>query len=301
MVWVAYAAMCLIWGTTWLVIKVGLHYLPPVTGSGLRFLIAGLVLFVVARARGDLLAPRDVPWKLVGVLGVFLFGLNYALVYVAETRLDSGLVAVLFATFPFFMFGFGRILGGEKTTPLVVAGATIAFAGVAIISLGGQLRASPLFALAAIASAASAAFANSYAKQNSQYAPLATLPLAMTIAGGVAAAWGIATEHVDWTLAVAPPSLAALAYLALLGSGLAFFLNLWALQRLPASTIALMPLIIPVIAVSAGVLAGGEHFGLRETLGSAAVVVGISIALALRLRGSERPKHAAAAPRLADA
>ncbi|MBV8367410.1 MAG: EamA family transporter [Candidatus Eremiobacteraeota bacterium] len=300
MVWVAYAAMCLIWGTTWLVIKVGLHYLPPVTGSGLRFLIAGLVLFAVAAARRELLAPREVPWKLVGVMGVFMCGVNYALVYLAETRLDSGLVAVLFATFPFFMFAFGRVLRIEKTTPLVWAGATVAFAGVAVISVGGQFRASSLYALAVIAAAASAAFANCYAKKHAQYGPLATLPLAMTAAGGATSAWGIGTEHVDWALAVAPVSLAALAYLALLGSGLAFFLNLWALQRLPASVIALVPLIIPVIAVSVGIVAG-ERFGAREALGSAVVVVGISIALARRLRRREPFQHTVIAPRAAGA
>ncbi len=143
----AYAAMCSIWGTTWLVIKVALHYAPPMTGVGLRFVIAGLALGVVALFQRGTRGP--VPWKLVGVLAVFLFGLNYIFTYTAETRLDSGLVAVLFGILPFFMFGLGHYLAHERTTPRIWVGAFVAFIGVAIISLGSQVQGSPLFALCA--------------------------------------------------------------------------------------------------------------------------------------------------------
>ena len=279
MVWLAYAAMCLIWGTTWLVIKIGLHYLPPVTGVGLRFLVAGLALYAVALARRDVPAPRAVPWKIVFALAVLLFGFNYVVVYIAETRLESGLVAVLFGTLPFFVFAFGKLVAGERANAGVWAGAIVAFGGVALICVGGELRASPLYAFAVVAGAAAAAFANLYAKRHAGFGPLVTLPPSMTLAGGVLTAYGLATERVDWSLALAPPSLAALAYLALIGSGFAFFLNFWALQRVPAWVIGLMPLILPLVAVSAGVGFGGEHFPPREALGSAAVILGVAVAL----------------------
>ena len=290
MIWLAYAAMCLIWGTTWLVIKIGLNYVPPVTGVGLRFLVAGLVLYVVALARRDVPAPRAVPWKVVLALATLLFGFNYVVVYVAETRLESGLVAVLFGTAPFFVFAFGKLIAGERANAGVWAGAAVAFGGVAMICLGGQLRASPIYAFAVIAGAAAAAFANLYAKRHAEYGPLVTLPPSMTLAGVVLSAYGLATERVDWTLAIAPPSLGAIAYLALIGSGFAFFLNFWVLQRVPAWVVGLMPLILPLVAVTAGVAFGGEHFAPREALGSAAVIVGVAIALVQqrKTRTSER-------------
>jgi drug/metabolite transporter (DMT)-like permease len=280
----AYCAMCAIWGTTWLGIKVSLHYVPPLTGVGLRFIIAGIVMYAVAvvtstlrQARGD--TKRRTPWKLIAVLAVFLFGLNYILTYTAETRLDSGLVAVLFGTLPFFVFAFGHLLANERTTPRIWIGAAVAFAGVAAISLGGQVRGSPLFALAAIGAAAVSAFGNVYARRHSHHAPLTTLPPAMLVSGIAVFLIGILTEHVSWTSAVTPPSIAALLYLSILGSCIPFFLNLWLLQRIAVWIVGLSSLVIPVIAVAVGIALGGEVFTWRELFGSFLVLAGMWVAL----------------------
>lgn len=287
MVWLAYAGMCAIWGTTWLVIKVGLHYLPPIAGAGIRFMLAGAFLYGIAALRGRVQLPKAREWKLVAMLAAFLFGINYILTYTAEVKLDSGLVAVLFGTLPFFVFGLGQVVAHERTTPRIWFGALVAFAGVAIISLGGQVSASPLNALAAIGASASAAFGNLYYKRHSGVAPIVVLPPAMLLSGLVMTPIGIAMEPVRWSTAFAPESLAALAYLAILGSGIAFFLNMYVLQRMPTWIVGLSALVIPVIAVAVGVAVGGEHFTSRELLGSAAVVAGIAVAL-------WRPKKVAA-------
>lgn len=277
----AYCAMCAIWGTTWLAIKVSLHYVPPMVGVGLRFVIAGAVMYGVAFAARRLpFRSGDArPWKLIAVLAVFLFGLNYILTYTAETRLDSGLVAVLFGTLPFFVFAFGHVLANERTTPRIWIGAVVAFGGVAAISLGGQVQGSPLFALAAIGAAAASAFANVYARRHARHSPLVTLPPAMLISGVCIFALGIATERVSWTLAITPPSIAALLYLAVLGSSIPFFLNLWLLQRIAVWIVGLSSLVIPVIAVAVGIVLGGEVFTWRELFGSFLVLAGMWIAL----------------------
>lgn len=279
----AYAGMCAIWGTTWLGIKVSLHFIPPFTAVGLRFAIAALFLYAVAAlrpaARQAGAAKPPFPWKLVIVLAVCFFGLNYMLTYLAETRLDSGLVAVLFGTLPFFVFAFAHVLVGERTTLATWIGALVAFAGVATISLGGQVRGSPLFALAAIGAAAVSAFGNVYAKRHSQHDPLRTLPPSMLIAGLGVGAFGLVVERTNWALAFAPQSIAALLYLAVLGSGVAFFLNLWVLHRISAGIVALSSLIIPVVAVLVGIFAGGEVFTWRELGGSALVIAGVWLAL----------------------
>lgn len=279
--------MCGIWGTTWLAIKFSLQFVPPIFGAGLRFVIAGLFLYVVAAARGYARPPRELPWPLVAVLATMLFGFNYIMTYVSETRLDSGLVAVLFGTFPFFMFAFGHYLAHERTTPRTWLGALVAFAGVAVISLGAQVGGSPLYALAAIVAAASAAFANAYAKRHAHHEPLTTLPPSMLLAGVGVGTIGLFTENVRWAQVVSPPSVWSLLYLSIVGSSVAFFLNLWVLQRLPGWVVGLSALIIPVIAVIVGILVGGEHFTYRELAGSALVIAGIWIALSSRKEAAE--------------
>ncbi|MBV8728000.1 MAG: EamA family transporter, partial [Candidatus Eremiobacteraeota bacterium] len=222
----AYAVMCAIWGTTWLVIKIGLQTTPPISGVGLRFILAGAFLYAIAMTTKRGWPPRNVPWKLVMVLSATLFGANYVLTYIAETHLSSGLVAVLFGTMPFFTFGLGHFMVGERTTPAVWIGATCAFSGVAIISLGGTAQGSLLFALAAIAAALSSAFANVYAKRHSAHEPLLVLPPAMLVAGVILFVAGIVIERPDAS-AFSGRALGAVLYLSIAGSGIAFFLNMW--------------------------------------------------------------------------
>ena len=285
----AYALMCAIWGTTWLGIKISLHYAPPVFGAGVRFIIAGLAMYAVAAAARKIVPLRELPWKLIAVLAAFLFGLNYILTYTAETHVSSGLTAVLFGVLPFFLFAIGHYMLAERTTPRTWLGALLAFGGVAVISLTATVSGSLWYALAAVAAAFSSAFANAYAKRHAHNDPLVTLPPAMLLAGLVVAACGVLSEHPDVGRALSLPSWGALLYLALLGSGVAFFLNLWLFKHIAAWIVGLSALIIPVIAVAVGVAFGGERFGPRELLGAALVIAGVWIALTQQRVSGERP------------
>jgi putative membrane protein PagO len=276
-----YAVMCAVWGTTWLAIKIGLQALPPITAVGLRFTIAALFLWALGRA---LPGPRGpaAPWHAILILAATLFGGNYALTYYAETGLASGLVAVLFGTLPFFVFGLGAALLRERVGMATLAGAALAFAGVATISIGPEMHASLTFVLAAVGAAAISAFANIELKRFAASDPFRTLPPAMLLAGAVMTATGAAFEHPDWTRGTSPTSLFALLYLSVLGSGVAFYLNHWLLQRLNTWVVGLSALIIPVIAVAVGALFGGEAFGAKELAGAALVIAGIWLALRAR-------------------
>lgn len=281
--------MCAIWGTTWLAIRLSLHYVPPMSGVGIRFVLAGLVMLGV----GSFARIRErPPWKFVIVLAVTLFGLNYVLNYIAETHVSSGLTAVLFGTLPFFTFLFGHWMLDEPTTVRMWAGAVAAFAGVAVISLAGGIGGSVWYMLAAVGAACSAAFANVYAKRHSHYDPLATLPPAMLIAGAAVLICGIAFEHPSLPHALAPQSVGLLLYMAIGGSAVTFFINLWLLQRISASVVALSALIIPVIAVIVGIVLGGESFSGRDLIGGALVLAGISFALTDRKAAAELEESA---------
>jgi drug/metabolite transporter (DMT)-like permease len=275
---IAYAALCTIWGTTWLAIKIGLQGLPPVTGAGVRFVVASVFMGLLSRAipgrRGTI-----APWRTIFVLAATFCGANYALTYYAETGLASGLVAVLFGTMPFFVFALGALMLCERVTVNAVLGALLALAGVAAISIGSDVHGSWPFVLAALGAAALSAFAIVELKRHASTDPFRTLPPAMLIGGITMTAAGTQFEHPDWARAVAPGSIAAVLYLAVLGSGIAFYLNHWLLKHLSSWVVGLTALIVPVIAVGVGALLGGEAFGPKELAGAALVIAGVWLAL----------------------
>ena len=291
---VAYAVMCTIWGTTWFAIKVALTGMPPVGGAGVRFIIAGAFLYAV----GAFVRPADgakPPLKLVLVLAAPLFGGNYALTYFAETHLASGLVAVLFGTMPFFIFGLGALMLREAVSLQTLAGAVLALGGVLTISLTGEGGAL-IYVLATLLAAALSSFANVYLKRYVHSDPFRTLPPAMLIAGVVMTAASALFAPINLHSALALPPILATLYLGILGSGVAFYLNHWLLQRLATWIVGLSALVIPVIAVVVGALVAHEAFGARELIGAALVVAGVWLALAQRERSAEVAPSAESVP-----
>jgi putative membrane protein PagO len=282
----AFAGICLIWGTTWLAIKIGLRDAPPMTAVGLRFIIAGSVLYVVAALRGALVPLRALPWRLVLVYAVLLFGVNYILTYVAEEGLSSGLTAVLFATLPFFTFLFRAVIYRERTTASMWIGTVFAFAGVAVIALDGGVSGSLPYVVACLVSAAMAAYANIYGKRRPDVQPLTSLPPAMLLGGIGVAALGVIFEHPAPAVFLAPASLGALLYLALIGSSLAFFLNSWLLQRIDVSTLNLAPLIFPLVALAVGALIAHEVVHVIDGLGIALIIGGTWYSIARPANGN---------------
>jgi drug/metabolite transporter (DMT)-like permease len=133
--------------------------------------------------------------------------------------------------------------------------------------------------------AAVSGFANVYAKRHSQYPPLAVLAPSMLIAGIVIGSIGIAFEHPTIERALAPGSILSLLYLAILGSAVTFFINLWLLKHIPVWVVNFSSLVIPVIAVFVGIVFGHEIFAPQDLLGAAMVVAGMWFAV----RTGDRP------------
>ncbi|MGA1368205.1 MAG: DMT family transporter, partial [Blastocatellia bacterium] len=99
---VVWVVLILIWGSTWIFIKLGLRDLPPITFAGLRFLIAALVLWAIALSRRARLPCRGAEWRVLAWSGLIAIGLNYGLIFWGEVRITSGLAALLQATIPVF-------------------------------------------------------------------------------------------------------------------------------------------------------------------------------------------------------
>ncbi len=290
-----WAALTLIWGSTWLAIKVGLEDLPPFTFAGTRFLIAvvPLLLFVGAKGWRFPKARRD--WVLLAVTGLLTFTAGYGLVFWGEQYVSSGLTAVLYTTYPLFGLLFAHVLLASEPLRLrKVAGVLVSIAGVAII-FGDQLRleggtgmaGSAAILISAVLGALSAVLLKRFG--NHIDAAVVTL-VQMAVGGAPLVVLGLIVEgnplHAGWT----PKAVVCLLYLALAGTSLAFVLWYQLIQAIPVTRAQIMPVLNTLVAVLLGWLILGEHYGLRGAAGAATVLGGSLLAL---WRPAVRPAPAA--------
>src|SRR6059058_1182806 len=173
---VAWLTLCIVWSSTWLVIKIGLRDLPPLSYAGIRFLIAIVVLFAVSAGRVGLLPQRGFDYVLLAFTGVLMFAVNYGLLFWGELHVSSGLAAVLQATIPIFGMLSAHLMLPEEPLELhKLLGALLALGGVAMICerlLGFSGLMAFWGGLGIILGAASAAFSNVLLKsRNVQLAP----------------------------------------------------------------------------------------------------------------------------------
>jgi drug/metabolite transporter (DMT)-like permease len=277
---VAFIALCLIWSSTWLAIKLGLRDLPPVSFVAIRFIIAVAVLLAISVGRVPLLPKGRGDFILLAWTGVLMFCMNYALLFWAELYVSSGLSAVLQATIPIFGMVFAHfIIPSEPLRRARIAGALVALGGVAVIcsrllDFGGPLA----FwgGVAIVFGAASAAFSNVVLKAR-----------AIRLAPAMLAAWqmifGLVPLIVAGLLLDGNPlrfhwtgrAIACLLYLAIPGSALAFLLLYWLMPRMSVTNLQTISFITPPGAVLFGWLLGGESFSLWSLMGGALILIGV--------------------------
>src|SRR6267142_4970716 len=131
---VAWLTLCVVWSSTWLVIKIGLRDLPPISYAGIRFLLAIIVLFAVSAGRVGLLPRRRFDYLLLAFTGVLMFAVNYGLLFWGELHVSSGLAAILQTTIPIFGMLFAHVMLPDEPLQLPkLTGALLALAGVALI------------------------------------------------------------------------------------------------------------------------------------------------------------------------
>lgn len=282
----AYALMlvaCLVWGSTWLVIKVGLQDLPPLTSAAIRIVLAGVVMAALCPWLVRLEGGGRPPLGVVLLQGACQFALNYALVYYAETRLPSGLVSVLWSVFPLFMAIAGHfVTGAERLRSRQWLGIVVAFMGVLalfvtdVTSVGpGALGVGLLLLLAP----ASVALSTTLIKQRaSRASSLLVNRDSMLFGGALLALLSVALER-DASLRWSPAAVASIAYLALPGTVLTFGVYVWLLRHLPAYVLALSSYLVPVTALLFGALVAGEPLGVTTLFGTGLVLLGVAAAL----------------------
>jgi len=278
-----FALLCLIWGSTWSVIQIGLRGVPPFTGVAVRFAIAAALLLLLIRVRRIRLGQVAHERRLWLVNGVLAFSISYGVVYWAEQWVPSGLTAVLFATYPLFVGILAHfILPQEALTKPEVIGSLIGFAGVGLIfsedfaALGGRAVAvaSVVMLISPLVSALASVLVKRWGAGVHPFS-LTAVPMAMTAVMMGLLAWGFERDRpVVWD----GVSVSALLYLAVFGSAVTFSLYYWLLSHLPAKRLALIAYIIPVEAVLIGALRD-EPLTAKTLLGSALVVGGVALAV----------------------
>jgi putative membrane protein PagO len=277
-----FGTLCLIWSSTWVMIKVGLQGAPPLTSAGLRFIIAAfLILAIVAWRRIKLPHSRSF-FVLSLYLGVFQLGIAYALVYWSEQYLSSGLTAILFSTMPLMVAVLARIFLGDRLAMSKIAGIVIGILGVytifrGSISLGGEGMV--LGVVAALGSAFFASVSSIIVKRFSKsYNPFASILLPHAIAGVLLTTVGLSVERsspMSWS----PTTHLTVLYLAVFGSVSAFALYFWIIKHLDVTVLAYQTFIIPVLASVIGWIFLHETITLSTAVGGGLIVAGIALAV----------------------
>jgi len=279
----AIALLCLIWGTTWAVIQIGLQGIPPFTGVALRFAIAAVLLLTLARIMRIRLGGRPHEKMLWLVNGLCSFVVSYGVVYWSEQWVPSGLAAVLFATYPLFIALIGHfILPSEPLTQREAVSILLGFVGVGVIfmedfsALGGRqvAVASAVMLLSPLSAALGSICVKRWGKGIHTFSVTA-VPMALTavVMGAMALLFERGRE-----VTFNAVSVSALFYLAILGSAVTFSLYYWLLSRMPVKRLALITYVIPMVAVFIGVLRG-EPLTAHVLAGSALVIFGVALAV----------------------
>ena len=280
----AFAIIYFVWGSTFLAIRVGVREVPPFLLAGMRFLVAGVVLYGWMRARGTP-SPTGHEWGAASFLAVLIFVLDYGLLFWAERRVPSGIAAVMMATIPVFM-AIAEIvfLRTQRLTFRLGLALAVGMAGVAVllghtISLG-EAPVDTAGACALIVAAISWSAAASLSRKLPLPAAKAMSSGAQMLAGGVlltvtAALLGeFRGFHVQ---AVSRGAWLALAYLIVAGSIIAFTAYVWLIHHESPTKVGTYAYVNPVVAVLVGYFLGGEGLGPRTIAGTLLVLVSVVV------------------------
>ena len=280
----AFAIIYFVWGSTFLAIRVGVREVPPFLLAGMRFLVAGAVLYAGMRLKGTP-SPAAREWGAAAFLAVLIFVFDYGLLFWAERRVPSGIAAVMMATIPVFMaLSEIFIMKTQRLTARLGTALLVGVAGVTVlVSHSVTLGDTPIDTLGACALIA-ASVSWSVASALTRKLPLprekAMSSGAQMLAGGVlltltAAMLGeFRGFHAQ---AVSLKAWLALAYLIVAGSIIGFTAYVWLIHHESPTKVGTYAYVNPVVAVIVGYIFGGEALGLRTVVGTLLVLVSVVV------------------------
>jgi drug/metabolite transporter (DMT)-like permease len=285
--WAALVVVYVVWGSTYLAIRVGVRDIPPAMLAGVRYIVAGAILYpVAARTGDDRMRAEDRPgwreWLGSAVVGLLLLAVGNGGVTLAEKSLASGLAAVLVATVPLWMVVFALPLQRQRVSALGAAGLVLGLIGVAVLVSGGPAAGRAADVLIVLVAAASWGLGSVLSRRlRLPRRVLLGAAMEMLVAGVVlliVALAGGEAGQAHWS-SVPLTSWLALAWLVAAGSILAFTAYGYALAHLPLATVSTYAYVNPAVAVILGVLLLHEKLTLREAAGALLVVASVALTL----------------------
>lgn len=282
MVPVLYVLLCVIWGSTWLAIKVGLVGVPPFLGAGLRFLLSTLLVGAVLATRGQRFTLTRDDRICVLSLGLLVFWLDYAAVYWAELRISSGLTAILFSTMPLMTALLSRFWTRSETLHRrKIVGILMGVLGTALLFWPYERLGLPqaLGMLAALGASLCAAINLVMMKKHGRHGdPFVLNFLGMGLGTVCLLAMSVGLE--EWSAVVwSRSNILAILYLSVCGSVIAFSAYYHLIKVLDATMVSLITLIIPIVALFLGRVFLGETVTPTAVAGVATILAGVAVAM----------------------
>jgi len=274
--------LCLIWGTTWFFIKIGLEDLPPITFAAARFILAVLLLALIIYLQKIPLPKTSRDWKLLALTGVLQFSINYSLVFWSEQYISSGLAAVLQAMISVFGLALAWVhLPDEKITRLKIAAVFLGISGVAVIFVE-QLQINSWLAFAGCAAIVVGAYAAAHGsilvKAYGGNLHPATMVFGQMICGILPIIiYSLAVEGNPLTLNWTWRAVVCVLYLTIFGTIAAFWLYYWLLSKIESTKAMMISLVTPLIAVIIGGIFLGERLPIQTLFGGILILASIGL------------------------
>ncbi len=279
-VWLLLLLLSLLWGGSFFFAKIAVGEWPPLAVVLARVSLAAIVLYIAVRLNGLSMALGGRMWLAFFGMGLLNNLIPFGLIFWGQTQIASGLASIINATTPVFAVIVAHLFGGEKATPLKLAGVGAGVFGVATLmgpdALGG-LSGALLPQLACVVAALSYGFAALFGRRFRELPPLVTATGQLTASTAMTLPLVIITSP-PWTLPM--PSMAALGALialALASTALAYVIFFRIMQRAGGSNAMLVTLLVPVSAILLGVGILGEALLPRHFIGMAAIFLGLAL------------------------
>jgi len=279
---IVWLILCLIWGTTWIFIKIGLEDLPPIRFAAVRFILAAIILAFVIKLQKIPMPSTAKQWKLILLTGILQFSINYSTVFWSEQYISSGLAAVLQAMITVFGLLLAWIfLPDERITKLKIFAVFLGIIGVAVIFLE-QLQVKNLLAFAAcvaiVVGSYAAAQASILVKAKAGALHPASLLFCQMICGlPIIIIYSLIQEgnplDSNWTWR----TIICVLYLTIAGTIAAFWLYYWLLSRIESTKAMMISLVTPLIAVVIGAIFLGETLPAQTFFGGILILASIGL------------------------
>jgi drug/metabolite transporter (DMT)-like permease len=253
-----YVSLCLIWGSTWLAIRIVVRDVPPFEAAALRFVTAGVLLLGMALLQKRRWPADGSQWNAICVLSLTIMALPYGLLFWAEQHVTSSMSAVLYSAMPLAVSLFTPLMMRHKVPRQAIFAMVIAFGGLLALFYQdlSKTREALIGGVAVLVAMFLSSWSVVYAKQRLPNIDSVIATGLQLLLGSVGLFWGMwaleAHRHAVWTRT----AVFAMAYLTIFGSAAAFVIYYWLLKKLQPYQLSSISLLIPLVALVAGLLAG---------------------------------------------